>query len=227
MAATLMFVSCSTSEIATEAENRLIEIEKAVENNDYETASMLVEDLERWIGTLSETDTLIVAAVLASKEEWVEEVERKYRDLESTANYSTPSRKYADTLSLPHDIDGYFDIDEAIEAAKDQQKPILVYITAHACNNSRDMENNVLGDERVLKMLHDSFIVCALFVDDNTDVDGTSLGRKNYQLASTNWSVNANPSFVLLTAESNTIVGTPYAYNTDVEAFIEFLNTAL
>ena len=123
LAATLMFVSCSTSEIATEAENRLIEIEKAVENNDYETASMLVEDLERWIGTLSETDTLIVAAALASKEEWVEEVERKYRDLESTANYSTPSRKYADTLSLAHDIDGYFDIDEAIEAAKDQQKP--------------------------------------------------------------------------------------------------------
>ena len=227
LTAALMFVGCGVSEIATEAENRLIEIETAVDNNDIETAAMLMEDMERWVDTLSETDRMIVAAAIASKLEWAEEIERKYNDLESTAGYSTPSRKYADVLSLPHDIDSYFDMEDAMEAAQYQAKPILVYITAHACNNSRDMENSVLGDERVLEMLHDSFIVCALFVDDSTEVDGTRLGRKNFQLALDNWGVNTTPSFVLLTAESYTSVGSPYAYNSDVEAFIEFLNTAL
>ena len=227
LAAALMFVGCGVSEIATETENRLTEIETAVDNNDVETAAMLLEDMERWVGTLSETDRMIVAATIATKQEWADEIERKYQALESTAHYSTPSRKYADTLSLPHDIDGYFDMEEAIEAAQYQGKPILVYITAHACNNSRDMESCVLGDERVLQMLHDSFVVCALYVDDSTEVDGTRLGRKNFQYASTNWGVNVTPSFVILGAENYTIVGDPYPYNSDIEAFIEFLNTAL
>ncbi len=133
-------------------------------------------------------------------------------------------RKYADFLHLPHQLDGYFDLEEAKAAAKEQNKPIFVDVTGHACNNCREMETMVWSNDQVLPMLREDFIICALYVDDMTKVEGGKrLGALNSKLAQDTWKVNAQPAYILITPEGEVLAG-PRGYNTDIDGFVEFLN---
>ena len=135
-------------------------------------------------------------------------------------------RKYADFLHLPHQLEGYFDFDEAVEAAKKQIKPIYIDVPGHACNNCREMETKVWSNDRVLPILRNDFVVCALYVDDNTKVEGGRLGSLNSKFAQDRWSVNAQPAYILLTPDGETVLAGPRGYDTDIDAFVEFLNGA-
>ena len=133
-------------------------------------------------------------------------------------------RKYADFLHLPHQLNGYFDLEEAMAAAQTANKPIFVDVTGHACNNCREMETKVWSNDQVLPMLREDFIICALYVDDMTKVKGGKrLGAINSKLAQDKWGVNAQPGYIILTPEGEQIAG-PRGYNTDIEGFVNFLN---
>ena len=135
-------------------------------------------------------------------------------------------RKYADFLHLPHQLEGHFDFEEAVEAATAANKPIFIDVTGHACNNCREMETMVWSDDRVLPMLKNDFVICALYVDDMTKVEGGKrLGSINSKFAQERWGVNAQPGYILLSPDGETVLAGPRGYNTDIDAFVEFLNT--
>ena len=136
-------------------------------------------------------------------------------------------RKYADFLHLPHQLEGHFDFEEAVADAKKQNKPIFVDVTGHACNNCREMETMVWSHSSVLPMLQNDFVICALYVDDNTKVEGGKrLGSINSKFAQDRWGVNAQPGYILLSPDGETVLAGPRGYDTDIQAFVEFLNTA-
>ena len=136
-------------------------------------------------------------------------------------------RKYADFLHLPHQLEGHFDFEEAVEDAMKQNKPIFVDVTGHACNNCREMETMVWSHSSVLPMLQNDFVICALYVDDNTKVeDGKRLGSLNSKFAQDRWGVNAQPGYILLSPDGETVLAGPRGYNTDIEEFVKFLETA-
>ena len=136
-------------------------------------------------------------------------------------------RKYADFLHLPHQLEGHFDFEEAVADAKKQNKPIFVDVTGHACNNCREMETMVWSHSSVLPMLQKDFVICALYVDDNTKVEGGKrLGSINSKFAQDRWGVNAQPGYILLSPDGETVLAGPRGYDTNIEAFVEFLNTA-
>jgi thiol:disulfide interchange protein DsbD len=142
--------------------------------------------------------------------------------------------KYGDKLHLPHNLKGYFDLDEAIEAAKKANKPIFLDITGHACNNCREMETRVWSDSRVKDMLMNDFIICALYVDDRTDLNTedyytnknglvmTTLGRKNNAIAVERFGVNAQPGYILMSPDEEILMPVR-GYDASIEGFIEFL----
>lgn len=146
------------------------------------------------------------------------------------------SVKYGDKLHLPHNLKGYFDLEEAIAAAKQQNKPIFVDITGHACNNCREMETRVWSDPRVKEMLMNDYIICALYVDDRTQLNTadyytnkngivmTTLGRKNNAIAVERFGVNAQPGYVLLSPDEEQLAPVR-GYDASIEGFIDFLNT--
>ena len=136
-------------------------------------------------------------------------------------------RKYADFLHLPHQLEGHFDFEEAVADATAQNKPIFVDVTGHACNNCREMETMVWSNDRVLPLLRDEFVICALYVDDMTKVEGGRLGSINAAFAQGRWGVNAQPGYILLSPDGETVIAGPRGYDTDIDAFVEFLNTAL
>ncbi len=148
-------------------------------------------------------------------------------------------RKYADFLELPYGIEAWFDYGQAREAALASGKPLLVDFTGHGCVNCREMETRVWSDPRVLKMMKEDYVVCALFADDKkilpaedwvTTPDGKvlkSLGKVNSWFAMTRFNVNAQPYYAILDPVTEAHKVPSRGYNLDVEAFVEFLREGL
>jgi len=147
--------------------------------------------------------------------------------------------KYSEFLHLPHGLEGYFDYDQALACAKEQDKPIFVDFTGHGCVNCREMESNVWADPKVLSLLSNDYIVTALYVDDKTTMpeedwytstyDGKkkkTIGKKFADLQKDMFGVNAQPFYVLISPDGK-ILTAPRAYDLDVNAFVKFLKTGL
>lgn len=152
----------------------------------------------------------------------------------STPSATNQGVKYGDKLHLPHGLQGYFDLEEAKAAAKREGKPLFVDITGHGCVNCREMEARVWSDERVLDILREKYVVVALYTDDKMSVPESewitteagdtfkTLGRINSYIARTQFGVNAQPNYVLITAEGEQLAPTR-GYDLSVEGFVEFL----
>ncbi len=147
--------------------------------------------------------------------------------------------KYADFLHLPHNLVGYFDYEQALACAREQNKPLFVDFVGHACANCKVMEQKVWSDPRVLERLRNDFIIVALYVDERTKlpesewitstVDGkvkSTIGRKNADLQISRFNVNSQPFYVLLGNEEE-LLAEPFGFNTDVELFINFLDKGI
>lgn len=147
--------------------------------------------------------------------------------------------KYANFLHLPHGLEGYFDYDQALACAKEQNKPIFLDFTGHACVNCREMESNVWSDPRVLEMLRNDFIVTALYVDDKKSLPKSewvtstydnkvkkTVGAKFADMQISKYNVNAQPYYVLLNPDGKMLVQ-PKAYDLNVDNYIAFLKSGL
>ncbi len=140
------------------------------------------------------------------------------------------------TLSLPHGLYGYNNIDDALVAAKAQGKRVFVDITGHGCVNCREMEARVWSDPQVLQRLRDDFVMVALYTDDKlklpesqwiTTPEGKVLkdvGRVNSYIARTRFGVNAQPNYIILDTDGNTLAG-PRGYDLSVPGFLDFLKS--
>lgn len=158
-----------------------------------------------------------------------------------TAGYSElcDVPKLADKLHLPHGLKGYFDYEQGLACAKQQNKPVFIDFTGHGCVNCREMEARVWADPEVLKRLKNDFIVIALYVDDKTSLpesewvtstyDGKvkkTIGKKYADFQITRFNVNAQPYYVLLDTNGELLVS-PKAYDLDVNNFVSFLDAGL
>ena len=147
-------------------------------------------------------------------------------------------KKY-DFLHLPHNLEGYFDLEQGLEAAKEAGKPVFVDVTGHACVNCREMEQRVWSDPAALDILRNEYVIVALYVDDKhklpeedwvTDAQTgkvyKDLGRVNSYIARERFNVNAQPNYVFLSPDGEILVPT-HSYDLSVENFIKFLNSGI
>ena len=142
-------------------------------------------------------------------------------------------------LHLPLGLNGYFTLEEGLQAAKKAGKPVFVDVTGHGCVNCREMESRVWSDPKVLSMLKNDFVVVALYTDDKQKLDKEDyvtdaetgkvykdLGRANSYTARTLWNVNAQPNYVLLSPEGEVLVPVR-GYDLDVQGFVDFLQSGI
>ena len=147
--------------------------------------------------------------------------------------------RYSDMLHLPHGLEGFFDLAEAQAYAAEVGKPVFVDFTGHGCVNCREMEARVWSDPEVLSLLRDEFVICALYVDDKTQLPKDewitadsgkvlkSLGKINSHYALTTYGVNAQPYYVLLGSQDGKVLTEPMGRNLDAKAFADFLRAGL
>jgi len=143
--------------------------------------------------------------------------------------------KYSDLFKSPHDINAYYDYDEALAAAKAAHKPLMLDFTGHACTNCRLMEENVWSNPTALSMLKNDYILVSLYADDRTDLPVNEqyiskysgdkiedIGDKWKDLETGRYNTNALPFYVLLDNNEN-MIGKYDGYNPDTDKFISFL----
>ena len=152
-------------------------------------------------------------------------------------NLETPH--YADKLQLPFGIKGYFDYDQALKMAQEQNRPVFIDFTGHGCTNCRKVENMVWNDPRVRKKFAENFIVVALYVDDKNielqesdylkDENGNvikMLGEKNTYIGLHKYQCNSQPCYFIVDTDGSVLAGPQY-YELDIDKYLQFLESGV
>jgi thiol:disulfide interchange protein DsbD len=147
--------------------------------------------------------------------------------------------KYENIFDMPYGLSGYFDLNQGLACAKEQEKPALIYFKGHACANCKIMEAEVWSDFEVLKRLRDNFVIIALYVDDKTQlpenewviskIDGKTkktIGQLNEDIEISMFKTNALPLYVITDYEGVTL-NKPMPTNRDIDEYKQWLDDVL
>ena len=131
----------------------------------------------------------------------------------------------------------YTDYEAGMAAARSQGKPVLIDFTGFGCVNCRKMEAAVWTDPTVADLLTNDFVLISLYVDDKTplaepyEVTDEQGNTKTLRTVGTKWSwlqshkfgANAQPFYVKLDPVTAKPLAASYAFNEDIQSFIDFL----
>jgi thiol:disulfide interchange protein len=144
--------------------------------------------------------------------------------------------KHGDIFDMPLGLEGYFDYQQGLECAKEQNKPVLIDFKGHACANCKIMEARVWSDPEVLRRLRENFVIVALYVDDRTqlpesewfksEIDGKikkSIGKLNEDLEISKFKTNALPLYVI-TDHEGIPLNKPMPSNLNIEEYKKWLD---
>lgn len=149
---------------------------------------------------------------------------------------------YEKTSECPLGLNCYKDFDEGVEAAKAQNKPIMLDFTGWACVNCRKMEEQVWSKSGVYDVLMDDYVIISLYVDDRKELNEDeqfeflrpngsvkkikTIGDKWATLQTINFKNNSQPFYVLLDHNMELLNNTN-AYTPDVDEYLEWLKVGI
>ncbi|MBQ6747241.1 MAG: thioredoxin family protein [Bacteroidaceae bacterium] len=131
------------------------------------------------------------------------------------------------------------DYDLGMEYAQRVGKPVMLDFTGYGCVNCRKMELAVWTDPTVGSMMNDDYVLITLYVDNKTKLPEPikvmengkertlrTLGDKWSYLQRVKFGANAQPFYILIDNEGKPL-NKSYAYDEDIEKYVEFLQTGL
>lgn len=149
---------------------------------------------------------------------------------------------YEKESDCPLNLNCYKDLDEGLEVAKAENKPIMLDFTGWACVNCRKMEEQVWSTSDVYDMLNEEFVIISLYVDDRSIMpeeeqfnylrtNGTvktikTIGDKWGTLQTLNFQNNSQPYYVLLNHDME-LLNTTTAYTPDADDYFAWLQKGL
>ncbi len=152
---------------------------------------------------------------------------------------STESVKYGDKFELPYGLEGYFDYEEGMEAARQLGKPVFLDFKGHACSNCKEMEAKVWSDSRVLQRLRENFVIIALYCDDRTKLPEeewytssfdnkvkNTIGKLNTDLEIRMFGTNTQPLYVIVDHDGN-MLGEKMEHNLNIDEYIKWMDNGL
>lgn len=150
-----------------------------------------------------------------------------------------PKYSEIEGMHTPRGFVAFYDFDEACEYAKHVNKPVFIDFTGVSCVNCRAMEQNVWTDPGVAKILREDYVMVCIFMDIRIELpekdwvttnDGKVLKRLNnvnMDWAYRNFQTVAQPEYVVWDPRDNKQLAPKRAYNTNIDAYREWLETGL
>ncbi len=149
---------------------------------------------------------------------------------------------YDKNTECPLGLNCYKDLNEGLEAAKLENKPIMLDFTGWACVNCRKMEEHVWSSPKVYDILNKDYVVISLYVDDRRVLDENeqfeylkpngavkkikTVGDKWATLQTINFENNSQPYYVLLDHDMK-LLNHITAYTPNVDDYYEWLKTGV
>jgi thiol:disulfide interchange protein len=132
----------------------------------------------------------------------------------------------------------YFDYKEALEAARKEDKPLMLDFTGVNCVNCRKMEGQVWSDPEVMQRLKQDFVIVSLYVDvqnvelpegeqyysKELDKQVETLGDRNADMQVKTFGANTQPYYFFINGKENKLVQEGYGYDPSVNKFIKLLD---
>ncbi len=131
------------------------------------------------------------------------------------------------------------DFETGMAYAKRVNKPVMIDFSGYGCVNCRKMEASVWTDPKVKNIIENDYVLITLMVDDKTSLPEVieinehgktrklkTVGDKWSYLQRSKFGANAQPFYVLLDAEGKPL-NSSYAYDEDVNKYIQFLQEGL
>ena len=139
------------------------------------------------------------------------------------------------TMSVHEGQITFTDYDEGMAYAKENNMPVFLDFNGFGCVNCRKMEAAVLSKPEVAEHMH-KYVLISLIVDDKTKLDEPivleengkkttlkTVGDKWSHMQRVQYQSNAQPYYVQLDADGNRIVESSYAYDEDIQKFLNWL----
>ena len=133
-------------------------------------------------------------------------------------------------------IISFTDYEEGLKYAKTVNKPVLLDFTGFGCVNCRKMEDNVWSEPTVKAVLNGDVVLISLYVDDkrmlpeseqyvskHTGKKVRTVGNKWSDFQIEKFNTNAQPYYIFESNEGK-VYGEPRVYNTDVQAYLDWLH---
>ena len=157
----------------------------------------------------------------------------------STTHYPLPNSEASNTQYKTMTNNGgqitFTDYDEGMAYAKENNMPVFLDFNGFGCVNCRKMEAAVLSKPEVAEHMH-KYVLISLIVDDKTKlpepitveengktVTLKTIGDKWSHMQRSHYQSNAQPYYMQLDADGNRIVEGSYAYDEDIEKFLDWL----
>ena len=146
----------------------------------------------------------------------------------------------ASTHAHGHGIYTVRDYYEALEYAKEVDKPLLLDFTGWACVNCRKMEEYVWADPKVAPLMAEDFVVASLYVDERSALPKQyqgelkangdpmqTVGDKWMKMEIERYGEVTQPLYIILDHKENNISGKAnYQTHADADLFKEWLENA-
>lgn len=142
--------------------------------------------------------------------------------------------------SGPHGIIAFHDYEDGLAYAKQINKPILLDFTGYACVNCRKMEDYVWSDKKILSILKNEVVLISLYVDDKKELPENekyvsketgkkikTIGNKWSDFQITKYKANAQPYYLILDTEGNTLSDEPASYDPDIDLYEKWLRNGI
>ena len=148
---------------------------------------------------------------------------------------------YTQDLNLyKNEVHAQFDdYDLGMEYARKVGKPVMLDFTGYGCVNCRKMELAVWTDNTVADLMNNDYVLITLYVDNKTKLPEPIIVQENGQerklrtlgdkwsyLQRVKFGANAQPFYVLIDNDGHPL-NKSYAYDEDVDKYVEFLQTGL
>ena len=155
----------------------------------------------------------------------------------SSPLHSTPYTLHSQytTMSIHEGQITFTDYDEGMAYAKENNMPVFLDFNGYGCVNCRKMEAAVLSKPEVAEHMH-KYVLISLIVDDKTKLPEPivleengkkttlkTVGDKWSHMQRVQYQSNAQPYYVQLDADGNRIVEGSYAYDEDIQKFLNWL----
>lgn len=152
----------------------------------------------------------------------------------TTGNYQLSTVNYKTMTNHGGQIT-FTDYEEGMAFAKENNMPVFLDFNGFGCVNCRKMEAAVLSKPDVAEHMH-KYVLISLIVDDKTKLEEPitveengktvtlkTIGDKWSHMQRAHYQSNAQPYYVQLDADGNRIVEDSYAYDEDIEKFLNWL----
>jgi len=138
-------------------------------------------------------------------------------------------------------FDPYYDYEEALAAAKAQNKPLMIDFTGWTCVNCRKMEADVWSDPAVRNMMNNEFILVELYVDEHdlklseseqyisphSGKKINTVGKKNTDFQITKFKSNSQPLYALIDPDTEEVLVVPRGADYTITSYLAYLQSGL